>query len=245
MSPFPSFTDGPPAPERGRAIGLAVVVLVLGLAALLVGLGPYVTAHTSAGVVTVSGYALPQGMTIVAALLFAGLVAGTSTLPRLAHVRGATPVLHAVATAAATVATLLAVFLLIVVGNVATPADLIGSAADASESVVVGLGWAGVTILVLAVVQALVAFAALAYDVGLAQARREPEPVHEPFLPPEPTSTDSGGKTGAERPTASSVRTGANKTEQPTTEPDKTTPSVSAPAETGPATTDSTKAKTE
>ncbi|MFF0814279.1 DUF5336 domain-containing protein [Rhodococcus sp. NPDC003318] len=185
--PFPSFADGPPAPERGRAVALASVVALLGLAALLVGLGPYLTAHTSAGVVTVSGYALPQGMTVVAALLLAGLVAGLSTLPRIAHVRGATPVLHAIATAASTTGVLLAVFLLIVVGNVTTPADLIGSAADGTESVVIGLGWAGVTVLALAATQAVVAFVALAYDVGLAQARRTPEPAHEPFLPPEPT----------------------------------------------------------
>lgn len=192
--PFPSFADGPPAPERGRGIALAVVVLLLGLAALFVGLGPYLTAHTSAGVVSVSGYALPQGMTVVAALLFAGLVAGLSTLPRLSHLRGATPVLHTIATAAATVAVLLTVFLLIVVSSVDTPADLIGSAADASETVVVGLGWAGITLLTLAAVQAVVAFAALAYDIGLVQARRTPEPVHEPFLPPEPAPTDQPTK---------------------------------------------------
>ncbi|MFD1814328.1 DUF5336 domain-containing protein [Rhodococcus gannanensis] len=225
------------------------MVLLLGFAALLVGLGPYVTAHTSAGVVTVSGYALPQGMTVVAALLFAGLVAGLSTLPRLAHVRGATPVLHAIATAAAAAGTLLAIFLLIVVGNIATPADLVGSAADASESVVVGLGWAGITILVLAVLQALVAFVALAYDIGLAQARREPEPVHEPFLPPEPAGADSDGKTGAERTGTGSTLTDAT-IEQPTTEPGKAKPKPSAPRKTGqsaaePAATDATKAKTE
>ncbi|MFD4292710.1 DUF5336 domain-containing protein [Rhodococcus sp. NPDC058532] len=189
QAPFPSFTDGPPVPERRRGIALAAVVLLLGVAALFVGLGPYLDAHTSGGVVTVSAIALPQGLLVVAAVLFAGLVAGLSTLPRLATVRGATPVLHAIATASAAAGTLLALFVLIVIGNVATPADLLGAAADGTESVVIGLGWGGITILVLAALQAVVAFAALAYDVGLAQARRAPTTPHEPFLPPEPATT--------------------------------------------------------
>lgn len=179
--PFPSFTDGPPPPERGRATALACVVLLLGVAALLTGLGPYLRVQTSSGTVTLSGFVTPQGLMVVACLLFSGLVAGLSTLPRLTHLRGATPVLHAVSTASATVGALLALFLLIVVSNAAQLSENLLTGTD--STMVAGLGWAGVTILALAVVQALTAFAALAFDVGLAQARRTPlapAPAGEP-----------------------------------------------------------------
>ncbi|MFC9788013.1 DUF5336 domain-containing protein [Rhodococcus sp. NPDC127528] len=171
---YPVFTDGPPAPERGRATALAAVVLVLGLTGLLVGFGPYLSVHTSAGEVNVSGFVLPQGLLVVVCLLFSAMTAGLSTLPRLGQIRAAGPVLHAISTAAATVGALLALFLLIVVSNVPRLGeDLIGDSRD-DLTLVVGLGWAGIAILALAVVQALVAFAALAYDLGLAQTRRAP-----------------------------------------------------------------------
>ncbi|MFE3291954.1 DUF5336 domain-containing protein [Rhodococcus sp. NPDC059234] len=172
---YPAFTDGPPPPDRSRASVLAATVLVLGLASLLIGFGPYLSVHTSAGEVAISGFVLPQGLLVVVCLLFSGITAGLSTLPRLALIRGAGPVLHAISTAAATVGALLALFLLIVVSNVPRLGeDLVGDSRD-DLTLVVGLGWAGITVLALAIVQSLVAFAALAYDLGLAQARRFPE----------------------------------------------------------------------
>ncbi|MGW0045250.1 DUF5336 domain-containing protein [Rhodococcus sp. NPDC003348] len=170
-NPYPSFADGPPVPERGRATALAWLVLLLGLAALLTGLGPLLRVQTDSGELTASAFVVPQGLLVVACLLFSGLVAGLSTLPRLKQVRGATPVLHALATAAATVGALLAAFALIVIVGVARPTDLVSGLTRDTE-LVVGLGWAGITILALAVAQAITAFVALAYDVGLVQTRR-------------------------------------------------------------------------
>ena len=182
-TPFPSFTDGPPTPERGRATLFAGVVLLLGVAALFVGLGPFLRVQTSTTTVTVSGFVAPQGLLVVAGLLFSGLVAGLSMLPRLREVRGATPVLHAVTTASATVSALLAVFLLIVVSN----ANQFAADLSADADLVAGLDWAGVAVLALAAVQALTAFVALAYDVGLAQTRRPAATDSDPTDEPVPT----------------------------------------------------------
>lgn len=182
-TPFPSFTDGPPTPERGRATLFAGVVLLLGVAALFVGLGPFLRVQTSTTTVTVSGFVAPQGLLVVAGLLFSGLVAGLSMLPRLREVRGATPVLHAVSTASATVSALLAVFLLIVVSN----ANQFAADLSADADLVAGLDWAGVAVLALAAVQALTAFVALAYDVGLAQTRRPAATDSAPTDVPVPT----------------------------------------------------------
>ncbi len=182
-TPFPSFTDGPPTPERGRATLFAGVVLLLGVAALFVGLGPFLRVQTSTTTVTVSGFVAPQGLLVVAGLLFSGLVAGLSMLPRLREVRGATPVLHAVSTASATVSALLAVFLLIVVSN----ANQFAADLSADADLVAGLDWAGVAVLALAAVQALTAFVALAYDVGLAQTRRPAATDSDPTDEPVPT----------------------------------------------------------
>lgn len=176
-TPSPSFIDGPPPAERGRATLFAGLVLLCGIAALLTGLGPFLKVQTSSTTVTVSGFVTPQALVVVAGLLFSGLVAGLSMLPRLREVRGATPALHAVSTAAATVSALLAVFLLIVVSN--TTQFAVGLRADADLTA--GLDWAGVAILALAVAQALTAFAALAYDLGLAQTRRTVDPHTAPI----------------------------------------------------------------
>lgn len=170
-APFPNFTDGPPAPERGRANLLAATVLVLGAAALFTGFGPLLHVTRPSGTLTANAFVVPQGLLVIAALLFSSLVAGLSMLPRLARVRGATPVLHAVSTAAATAGALLAAFALIVVAAANQAGDLVSGLVD-DRPVVVGLGWAGITILVLAATQAVAAFVALAYDTGLAQTRR-------------------------------------------------------------------------
>lgn len=176
---YPSFADGPPAAERGRASAVAALALLLGVAAPLVGFGPVLRVTTGSGAATVSGYVLPQALLVIACVLFAGLVAGLSTLPRLKALRGATPVLHAVATAAATVGALLAAFALIVAVGVSRPADLVGgggtglgSATDPGTDLAVTLGWAGIALVALAVATALAAFVALAYDLGLVQTRR-------------------------------------------------------------------------
>ncbi|TJZ81227.1 hypothetical protein FCG67_00795 [Rhodococcus oryzae] len=169
-APFAAPIAGPPVPAVGRPNALGIAVLTLGLLNLLLGFGPYFVVRTSGDVINISGFLLPQALLVVVFLLFSGISAGLSTVSRLSQFPGAAPVLRAIATAAAAVGALLALFLLIAISNVPT---FTGNFFDDSddESLAVSLGWGGIAILVLSILQTVAAFLALAYDLGLVQPR--------------------------------------------------------------------------
>ncbi|MGW6377306.1 DUF5336 domain-containing protein [Rhodococcus sp. NPDC055112] len=169
-APFAAPIAGPPVPAVGRPNALGIAVLTLGLLNLLLGFGPYFVVRTSGDVINISGFLLPQALLVVVFLLFSGISAGLSTVSRLSQFPGAAPVLRAIATAAAAVGALLALFLLIAISNVPS---FTGNFFDDSEdeSLGVSLGWGGIAILVLAILQTVAAFLALAYDLGLVQPR--------------------------------------------------------------------------
>ncbi|MFC7447252.1 DUF5336 domain-containing protein [Rhodococcus daqingensis] len=200
-APFAAPAAGPPVTAVGRPNALGIAVLTLGLLNLLLGFGPYFV-RSSGDEINVSGFLLPQGLLVVVFLLFSGISAGLSTVARLSQFPGAAPVLRAIATAAAAVGALLALFLLIAISNVPTlTGDFIGDSDD-DLSLGVSLGWGGIAILALAILQTLLAFAALAYDLGLVQPRgaRTPDPTG--VLPPGPAE---GFASEAPEPTATTV----------------------------------------
>lgn len=183
---FTAPAAGPPAPAVGRSNALSIAVLTLGLLNLLLGFGPYFLVRSSGDEINVSGFLLPQGLLVVVFLLFSGITAGLSTVSRFSQFPGAAPVLRAIATAAAAVGALLALFLLIAISNVPTfTGDFVGDSDD-DVSLGIALGWGGITILALSILQTLLAFAALAYDLGLAAPRstRTDEPLPDYGPPP-------------------------------------------------------------
>ncbi|MBP1158065.1 DUF5336 domain-containing protein [Rhodococcus sp. PvR099] len=169
-APFAAPIAGPPVPAVGRPNALGIAVLTLGLLNLLLGFGPYFVVRTSGDVINISGFLLPQALLVVVFLLLSGISAGLSTVSRLSQFPGAAPALRAIATAAAAVGALLALFLLIAISNVPT---FTGNFFDDSDdqSLSVSLGWGGIAILVLSILQSVAAFLALSYDLGLVQPR--------------------------------------------------------------------------
>ncbi|MFD4179716.1 DUF5336 domain-containing protein, partial [Rhodococcus sp. NPDC058514] len=119
-APFAAPAAGPPVAAVGRPNALAIAVLTLGLLNLLLGFGPYFLVRTSGDEINVNGFLLPQGLLVVVFLLFSGISAGLSTVSRLSQFPGAAPVLRAIATAAAAVGALLALFQMVAISHVPT-----------------------------------------------------------------------------------------------------------------------------
>ncbi|WP_027499284.1 DUF5336 domain-containing protein [Rhodococcus sp. UNC363MFTsu5.1] len=198
-APLAAPTAGPPVPAVGRPNALGIAVLTLGLLNLLLGFGPYFVVRASGDVFNISGFLLPQALLVVVFLLFSGISAGLSTVSRLSQFPGAAPVLRAIATAAAAVGALLALFLLIAISNVPT---FTGNFFDDSddESLGVSLGWGGIAILALSILQTVAAFLALAYDLGLVQPRAARVLDQGAGLPPAPAEPTDAEVQGTQPP---------------------------------------------